>query len=156
VRLAAVELPDLDLADRVVAVRVRALDDAREGAALLDAPGDQQRAGALERDAGAWRVVAQQPVTAADEPRLERARFRVETGVQESRVGLAGSGADVGTGLQQRTAQLEATELARDRGADDPGADYGDVPVGCAYVSLRASPRVATLRRPPARAPRPP
>src|SRR5204862_8038746 len=86
--LEPVELLDLDLADGVVAVRTGPLDDPGEGVALHGTPGDEQRAGALERDPGPRGVVPEQLVAAADEPGLERAGLRVEAGVEERRVGL--------------------------------------------------------------------
>ncbi len=117
VRLAPVELLHSQLADRLVAVGPRALDDPRELGELLLVPGHQQRPGGLDRYPDSLRVAAEQLVAAHHQPRLERARLGVEPGVQQRRVGLAGAGAHVRARLEQHHAQVEARELARDRAA---------------------------------------
>ena len=129
VRLAPVELLGRELADRLVAVRVRLLDDARQRAELLLAPGHEQRPGPLDRDADPLRVAAELLVAAHDELGLERPRLRVEARVQQSGVRLARAGADVGARLEQRHAQVEERQLAGDRAADDAAAGYQDIAV---------------------------
>jgi len=64
---------------------------------------------------------------AAHQAGLDRAGLGVEAGVQEGGVGLACPRADISTCLHERAAQLKARELARDRAADDAGADDDDV-----------------------------
>src|SRR6266566_4016919 len=121
----------VDLPNRRVAVGASAFDDPREGAALPVVPGDEQRARVLHGDAGSKGVLPQQLVTAPHEARLERPGRRVEARVQKRRVGLARSGADVGTRFDERATQLEARKLPGDRRADDSRTDYDDVAVRC-------------------------
>ena len=75
-------------------------------------------------------VLAQQLVAARHEPRLERARLRVEAGVEQRGVRLAGAGAHVRAGLEQRHAQVEPAQLTRDRAADHARADDRHIRVG--------------------------
>ena len=152
VRLAPVELLRRELADRLVAVRVRLLDDARQRAELLLAPGHEQRPGPLDGDADPLRVAAELLVAAHDELGFERPRLRVEAGVQQSGVRLARAGADVGARLEQRDAQVEERQLAGDRAADNAAAGYQDVAVEPA-LHAREYP-VRPWPRPPARASR--
>ena len=151
-RLAPVELLGRELADRLVSVRVRLLDDARQRAELLLAPRHQQRAGPLDRNADALRVAAELLVAAHDELRLERSRLGVEARVQQGGVRLARAGADVGTGLEQGHAQVEEGQLARDRAADDAATRNQHIAVEPA-LHAREYP-VRRWRRPPARASR--
>ena len=114
--------------------------------ALLLVPRDEQRAGALERDADPRGVLGEQLAPARDEARLDRAGLGVEARVEEGGVGLAGAGADVRGGLQERHVEVEAGELARDRRADHAGADDDHVPVHAAATLLPAR-RGRTRRR---------
>ena len=152
VRLAPVELLGRELADRLVAVRVRLLDDARQRAELLLGPGHEQRPGPLDGDADPLGVAAELLVAAHDELGLERPRLGVEARVQQGGVRLARAGADVGPRLEQRHAQVEERQLAGDRAADDPAAGYQDIAVEPA-LHAREYP-VRPWRRPPARASR--
>jgi hypothetical protein len=138
VRLALVQLGGVELADRVVAVGVRALDDAWQLLALLVIPGDEQGASAFQRDADARGVLGQQLATARDETRLERAGLGVEAGVEQGGVRLACAGADVQLFLEKGHIEVEASELAGDRRADHAGPDDYDVPVHPAATLLRA------------------
>ena len=112
----------------MIAVAAGVVFDGGEAVELLGGPGDEQRAGALERDADFFGVVEQQPVAARDEPGFQRAGLGVIAGVQDRGVGLAGAGADVAR-VQEHDAQLKARQFARDGGADIPGADDCDVVV---------------------------
>ena len=128
-RLSPVQLVDPHLGDRVVAVRVRALHDARELGELLLVPGHEQRARLLDRDPHPRGVLGEQLEAAHHEPRLQRARLGVVAGVEQRGVRLARAGADVGAGLEQRHTQIELRQLAGNRAAHDTRTDDGDVRV---------------------------
>ena len=125
--LAPVELVHADLRHRAVAVGLRALDDARELAQLLLVPRHEQGAGALDRDAHPARVVGQEVEPACHQPRLEGARLGVEARVEQRCVRLARAGPNVGARLEQGHAEVEPSQLPRDRTAHHPRADDGHV-----------------------------
>ena len=94
---------------------------------LFVGPRDQQCAGVLDRDTRLFGVVAEQLVAARHQSRLERFGGRVVSGVQQRGIGLAGAVTDVVACLEQGHREFRARECARNRGADDPGADDDDV-----------------------------
>jgi hypothetical protein len=128
----------------------RALDEfanpALSGPVTLDFRGSSVELGPDEY-ADALGVRAEQREAAADEARLERARLRVEAGVQQRGVRLARAGADIATGLEQRDPQAVAAELARDRGADDAGAHDDDVALVRGHPARPASAAAAARQR---------
>jgi hypothetical protein len=94
---------------------------------LFRSPGDHQRADLRRRDADLGRVLAEQLVAAGDQARLDRPGLRVESGVQNRRVRLAGAGAYVRSGLDQDAVCATKAELARDGAADRARARDRDV-----------------------------
>ena len=139
-----VDLVGVDDLAAVVAVAFGLVPQRGQRVELFVGPRDEQRAGALDRDAGRLGVVAEQGVPARARAGLQRARGRVEPGVQDRGVGLAGAVADVVAGLEQRHRQRRAGECAGDRGADDAAADDGDV---CIVGAMRVAHHVREDRR---------
>ena len=94
---------------------------------LFVGPRDQQCAGVLDRDTRLFGVVAEQLVAARHQSRLEGVGGRVVSGVQQRGIGLAGAVTDVVACLEQGHREVRARERARNRRADDSGADDDDV-----------------------------
>ena len=134
--------------------------EAGERRGLLVVPRDQQRADLLDRDADRRRVVAKQRVAAGDEPRLERPWRRVEAGVQDRRVGLARSRADVGPGLERRRRRdrgATAVERPRNRRLRRRSTTTSyTVASGSSVLTDPSSLRPPVATRPAAPRPRPP
>jgi hypothetical protein len=94
-----------------------------KGLQLFVGPGDEQSSRALDGDAGLCGVGPEKPVAPGHQPGLKRSWLGVETGVEDGGVGLAGSVADIGLGLEERYGQVGACEVSRDGGSDDAGPD---------------------------------
>ena len=147
VRLASVDLFDSHFPNGGVAVRVCPLDDSGKGPELLGSPRDEQRADACQRNSDLRGIRGEQLVSAPHEARLEGARRGVKAGVQQRRIRLARSGADVRTRLEQGAIQMEARQLARNRGTNDARTGDDDVAVQLPLRERSASAAAAASQR---------
>ena len=145
---AAVHLVGVDDFAGLVAVALSLVLQVRQGVDFLIGPGDEQRAGPLDGNAGLLGVVPEKVVAAGDEPGFQGAGGGVVAGVQQRGVGLAGAVTDVVSGVDEGHGQAGAGQVAGDRGSDDAGADDDDIADvrgggGHGCVSLGASAAVA-------------
>ncbi len=130
VRFAAAQLVGVDQAGLVVAVALGLGGERRQRVQLRPVPGDEQGADRFDGDTGLGRVGREPALSVAYEPGLQRTGHGVETGVQDRRVGLGGSVADVVGGVHEGRTQPAAGELAGDGRTDDSGADDDHVVEG--------------------------
>lgn len=110
-RLQRQDLVATDLADVIDTVAVGLLDDSRQARQILVAPCRHQGAGFQQRQVEARMDVAVFAIALLHAGQFDAAGRRVETGMEDRAVALAGTGEDVGAFFQQdhpRTFQGEA------------------------------------------------
>ena len=108
-------------------VTVRLIDDGIQLGQFLVGPGDHQRGSLQERQI---QSVADFQIFAVAGPhagQLQAAGWRVEAGMQQGAVRLAGPGQDVGGPFEQDDAGSFQREAAGNRATNHPTADDGDI-----------------------------
>jgi hypothetical protein len=126
-RLALVQLLQIEAPAFLVPVGARVRFYVVEPAQLFNIPGNEERSRLFEGNPCLDGVSLQQLASTPDKSRLERSRLCVEPGVQKSSIGFASARTDVWGCFDQNSRQLVAGELARYRGTYHASPDYGYV-----------------------------
>ena len=145
--LAAADLGRVDQLGAHVAIGERLGQEAGKGGLLVVIPRDEKPPGGLDCDARLRGIGRQQLIALVDEPRFERARNRVEAGVQDGRVGLRRPCTDVIGSVEEDHREIGASQTTSDGRSHHAGPDDTDICGPTLHGHDRVSLWASILRR---------